>query len=160
MNSVEIALSYLKSLTTQYAVLLPAGLGACFGLRALRLDHGRAWLYTTAATVYTARWEFSEHTTQLFLLPWFFLYLAVSLYWRHAWHPAQAYLLTYLSLLSVDVVLALARAWQAKEPLSQFYLGVGGAGVQDALFVMPLCAALLVVYVQFRQDASRKRFFG
>lgn len=160
MNSVELLLSYLRSPPAQYAVLLPVGLGTCFGLQPLRVEHGRAWLWTTAATAYTARWEFSEHATQLFLMPWFFIYLAVSLYWRHSWSPGQAYLLMFLSLMSADLTLALSRARDEGLPLSQFYQGVGGAGLQDALFAIPLCAALLVVYVQFRIAPRKKSFFS
>jgi len=71
--------------------------------------------------------------------------------------PAVAYALTFLSLLWVDVTHALCQAVLCNWDLDRFYVGVGGAGMMDTLFVVPLMTAAFVAFVgaQFRRQGVR-----
>jgi len=72
-------------------------------------------------------------------------------------HPAlDGIRLTFLSLCLVDLTAAFRHAIDWNLPLETFYYGVGGAGILDALFVVPLFTAAAAAYAIARLK-SRSR---
>jgi len=69
------------------------------------------------------------------------------LFFRVYISPALAYALTFLSLWWVDITHALCQAVLCQWDLDRFYVGVGGAGIFDTLFVVPLLTAGFVAIV-------------
>ena len=70
--------------------------------------------------------------------------------------PLMAYALTFLSLCFVDFTAAFRHAIEWNLPLETFYYGVGGAGILDALFVVPLFTPAAAAYAIVRLK-SRSR---
>ena len=95
---------------------------------------------------FCARWDSSPDGDTLYTYSAFSIACLVLLFHRIYVPPALAYALTFLSLWWVDVTRALCRTLECDIPLSQFYVGVGGAGIRDALFLLPLMTAIAVAY--------------
>ena len=153
---------YLSCPETRVAVLLP-GL-VSFGILAFYARAGKLsrrlqllWLLALAISFYSARWELTSEAHQLYIYSTFSVACIVLLFNRVYVAPALAYALTFLSLWMVDVGYALSRTLECGAPLWNFYVGVGGAGFRDALFLLPLMTAAAVVYARRRIEARGER---
>ena len=146
---------YLARPETSVAVLLPgiASLAILrFYFRAGRISDRLKllWLMALPVSFYCARWESNPEVQQLYVYSAFSVACLLLLFNRVYISPALAYALTFLSLWLVDVTRALCHALECGSRLDQFYFGVGGAGVYDALFLVPLFTAAAVGYAAAR----------
>lgn len=106
-----------------------------------------AWMWCVFGSFVMARWIVTEDTRSLTGVNVFFIYLAFYLHLKQRITASAAYVLSFLELLTVDM----AKASQLiPEEGSYFYVGIGGAGMFDALCIYPLLAAGLVKYVEWR----------
>ena len=105
------------------------------------------WLCALLLSFYFARWEQSEDVQRLYIYSGFSVVCLILLLFRLYISPALAYALTFLSLWWVDVTHALCQALLCEWDLARFYVGVGGGGVLDTLFVVPLLTAGCVAIV-------------
>jgi hypothetical protein len=158
----ETLAAYLSRPETGVAVLLPGVVS--LGILAFYVHAGKVsrrlqllWLLALAVSFYSARWEFTLETDQLYIYSAFSVACVVLLFRRVYVSPALAYALTFLSLWSVDITCALSRTVECGAPLWQFYVGVGGAGFRDALFLLPLLTAAAVIYARGRIEARGER---
>jgi len=145
-------LKYLGSPAVLFAVLLPGLISV-----AIYWSYRRAgkvsrrlqvlWLLALGLTFYFAHWEQSEDVQRLYMYSGFSIVCLVLLFFRVYISPALAYALTFLSLWWVDITHALCQALLCQWDLERFYVGVGGAGVFDTLFVVPLLTAGFVALV-------------
>jgi hypothetical protein len=94
----------------------------------------------------TARWVVTSEVEQLYIFSTFSVACAVLLFKRFYVPPALAFALTFFSLWLVDVAQGLCRALECDAPIEHFYRGVGGAGLGDALVLVPLMTAAFVAY--------------
>ena len=152
-------LRYLSSPAVRFSVLLPGLLSVAiywFYRRAGRVSYRLQilWFVALALTFFFARWEQSEEVQRLYMYSGFSVACLVMLYFRVYISPALAYALTFLSLWWVDITHALCQAVLCQWDLDRFYVGVGGAGMMDTLFVVPLMTAafLAVLSAQFRRQ--------
>ena len=153
---------YLSCPETRVAVLFPGVVSICilaFYARAGKLSRRLQllWLLALAISFYSARWELTSESHQLYIYSAFSVACIVLLFKRVYVAPALAYALTFLSLWMVDVSYALSRTLECGAPLSHFYVGVGGAGFRDALFLLPLLTAAAVAYARSRIEARGER---
>lgn len=148
--SIDLFLSYLAESSTLIAVVIPALLSFVFlyarkpGACAER--EWQVFLLGTFVTIAVSFWRETEELLALHLLPGYPLILVLARA-HHRPHPLRAYALCYLSLLCADLLCAWlymgsrGRGWSA-----DIYLGIGGAGAGDALFIVPpLCAITLAL---------------
>jgi hypothetical protein len=150
----RVFVDYLVRPETHAAVVLPgvASLAIlAFYLRAGKLSWRLqlVWLFALAFSFASARWEVGAETEQLYIFSAFSVACAVLLFWRIYVSPPLAYALTFMSLWCVDVAQAFFRAVEFGVP-HRFYVGIGGAGLADALFWVPLLTAAAVAYAAFR----------
>ena len=143
--------NYLWQPETRLAVLLPGLLS--LGILGFYARTGRIsnrlqliWILILPIAYFCARWDSSPDGDTLYTYSAFSIACLVLLFHRIYVPPALAYALTFLSLWWVDVTRALCRTLECDIPLSQFYVGVGGAGIRDALFLLPLMTAIAVAY--------------
>jgi hypothetical protein len=155
-------LKYLSSPGIRLSVLLPGLLSVAIywiyrraGKVSYRLQ--ALWFVALAVTFFFARWEQSEEVQRLYIYSGFSIACLVMLYFRVYISPALAYALTFLSLWWVDITHALCQAVLCNWDLDRFYVGVGGAGMMDTLFVVPLLTAVSIAFVtaQFRRQGVR-----
>jgi hypothetical protein len=148
-------LKYLASPSIQLAVLIPGLISVAiywFYRRAGRVSYRLQilWFVALALTFYFARWEQTEDVQRLYMYSGFSVACLVLLFFRVYISPALAYALTFLSLWWVDITHALCQAVLCEWELDRFYVGVGGAGMLDTLFVVPLMTAVFVGFVTSR----------
>ncbi|HZP85330.1 MAG TPA: hypothetical protein VFB54_00820 [Burkholderiales bacterium] len=148
-------LAYLRTPETWTAVLLPGTVSlAIFGayLHAGRISAQlqRIWWCALPISYGCAYWVITPEAESLYIFSAFSVACAFLLFRRRSVPPALAFALTFLSLFSVDMSHALARAITVGLPLDRFYLGVGGAGLRDSLLVMPSLTAMTVAYARLR----------
>ncbi len=120
------------------------------GLRPVWALDRTFWLLVVVSacvTFLTGYWRISSEEVSLHLLPVFLLVTAFMGLRQCVMSPGQAYVGGFVSLVVADVAQALFRASQGAD-LSLVY--VGGAGLQDGLFVFPVLGAMLMVYVRWR----------
>lgn len=112
-----------------------------------------AYLLSLPLMYVTARWEITEETQFLFILPFFAFFCFYLSYKRIEVSPSLAYALTFISGLLIDVLCAIDLS-KSMEPgqQSRFYEGVGGAGFQDGLFILPILSYFVIQYVRHRQN--------
>jgi len=147
--------SYLRTRETQVAVLLPGAISlavlavyAYGGRISLRLQ--AVWWLALPISYLCATWVITAQTQSLYIYSAFSVACAVLIF-RRVWvPPALAFALTFVSLFFVDMLHALTRALMTGGSLETFYWGVGGAGVNDSLFIMPLLTALVIAYGHLR----------
>jgi hypothetical protein len=164
VSAYQALLRYLSSPAIQLAVILPGVVSVAIywayrraGKVSLQLQ--LLWSVALALTFMFARWEQSDEVQRLYIYSGFSVACLVLLYFRVYISPALAYALTFLSLWWVDITHALCQAVLCKWDLDRFYFGVGGAGLFDTLFVVPLLTACLVALVsaQFRRQGVALR---
>lgn len=112
-----------------------------------------ALLFGTVLTGYVCSWwrDVPNESISLHIVPTAFITIAVlNYYYRKSWPPGLAYAGTFFSLLSVDFLRAVERFVVIEKQGWSALVGVGGAGVGDGLFVIPLSSAILQVYVSWR----------
>ena len=153
---------YLSRPETSVAVLLPGVLSAAilaYYARAGKVSRRLQllWVLTLGVTYYCARWELTSDTAQLYLFSAFSVACLLLLFRRVYVSPALAYALTFLSLWLVDMACALLRTLESGAPTLGFYVGVGAAGMRDALFLLPLLTAAAVAYAVGRIWARGER---
>src|SRR5262249_19161902 len=134
---------YLSRPETTVAVLLPGVLSAAilaYYARAGKVSRRLQllWVLTLGITYYCARWELTSDSVQLYLFSAFSVACPLLLFRRVYVSPALVYALTFLSLWLVDMACALLRTLEYGAPITGFYVGVGAAGMRDALFLLPL----------------------
>jgi hypothetical protein len=146
---------YLLSPSAWVAVFIPALLSLL--ILAWYIYAGRfssrlqlVWIGSMPITLFCARWDYSNDLHQLYLYSAFSVACLILLFKRMYISPLLAYALSFLSLFLVDFGEAFAHAIQWRLPLATFYYGVGGAGVMDALFIVPALTALAVAYGAIR----------
>jgi hypothetical protein len=161
-RAYQTFVDYLTSPETSLSVLLPGVLSA--GILAYYAGAGKVsrrlqllWVLTLGVTYYCARWELTSDTAQLYLFSAFSVACLLLLFRRVYVSPALAYALTFLSLWLVDMTCALLRTLESGASVSGFYLGVGAAGMRDALFLLPLLTAVAVAYAARRIWARGER---
>jgi hypothetical protein len=115
------------------------------------------WVLALAVSYCSARWDLTSDINQLYIYSAFSVACLLLLFRRVYISPALAYALTFMSLWLVDVTCALSRTLECGAPLSRFYVGVGAAGMQDALFLLPLLTAAAVAYGVGRIEARGER---
>lgn len=155
-------LKYLSSPAVLFAVLLPGLISVAIYWSYRRAGKVSArlqvlWLFALGLTFYFAHWEQSEDAQSLYIYSGFSIACLVLLFFRVYISPALAYALTFLSLWWVDITHALCQAVLCQWDLDRFYVGVGGAGVFDALFVVPLLTAGFVAVVSARLRRQGER---
>ena len=146
---------YLGRSSTLLAVLVPGALS--LGIIAF-YSHSKGisdrlkllWMLALPISFCCARWENSEDMQQLYIYSAFSVVCLILLFKRLYISPPLAYALTFLSLWWVDVTHAFCQFLECGGRLDEFYLGVGGAGILDALFLVPLVTALIVGYAKGR----------
>ena len=152
LTAYTALLKYLGSPAVLLSVLLPGLISV-----AIYWSHRRAgrvsarlqvlWVVALVVTFYFAHWEQSEDVQRLYIYSGFSVACLVLLFFRVYISPALAYALTFLSLWWVDITHALCQAVLCQWDLDRFYVGVGGAGIFDTLFVVPLLTAGFVAIV-------------
>jgi hypothetical protein len=158
----QTLVDYLSRPETGVAVLLPGLLSAAilaYYTRAGKVSRRLQllWVLTLGVTYYCARWELTSDTVQLYLFSAFSVACLLLLFRRVYVSPALAYALTFLSLWLVDMTCALLRTLEYGAPISGFYVGVGAAGMRDALFLLPLLTIAGVAYAAGRIWARGER---
>ena len=160
--SVRTFVHYVLRPETSLSVLIPGlislvivGSYARAGKISSRLQ--LLWVLAVAVSYYCARWDLTPEVDRLYIYSAFSVACAVLLFKRISVPPPLAYALTFLSLWWVDVTHALCRAIECDAPLYQFYVGVGGGGWRDALFLLPLMTAAVVMYAATRIGARGER---
>lgn len=155
-------LEYLHLPETRAAVVLPGlaslaivGFYARAGRVSARLQ--LLWMLALPVSYYCAQWIVTSEFAQLYVYSAFSVVCALLLFNRYYVPPALAFALTFLSLWWVDVTRALRWALECGAPLELFFHGVGGAGMHDALVVVPLLTAAMVVYASRRIQAQGER---
>jgi hypothetical protein len=145
-------LIYARTPTAQAGLLLPLLL-ACAGLLVARRHRpppmtGVLFLVGLLLTVQFSL--FLEHagTASLYCVPG---YLLVTILTPHKSRPhwGQGYALCYLTELTADLWCS-AQHFLAQGPLRlDFFFGIGGAGIKDALFIYPLMTAVFLAADQW-----------
>ena len=159
-SAFKILLEYLRSPETHLAVIFPGVLSLAilgFYSRLGRISQRLQllWVLALAIAFYSAHWDVSEDMQRLYVYSAFSVTCAMLLFNRMYISPPLAYALTFLSLWWVDVTRAFCFALECGRPLEEFYVGVGGAGLLDALFIMPLLTAAVVGYAGARLKCQR-----
>ena len=156
--SVGTFVNYLLRREIGLAVVLPGllslailGFYARNGKVSSRLQ--LLWVLALPVAYYSAHWELTADGARLYIYSAFSIVCLLLVFKRIYVPPALAYSLTFLSLWWVDVTHAFCRALECDAPLAQFYVGVGGAGLRDALFLLPLLTAAAVAYATMRMGA-------
>ena len=154
-SAFKILLEYLGSPETHLAVIVPGILSLAilgFYSRLGRISERLQLLWVLALSIafYSARWDLSGEMQRLYVYSAFSVTCAMLLFNRMYISPQLAYALTFLSLWWVDVTRAFCFALECGKPLEEFYVGIGGAGLMDALFIVPLLTALAVGYAGAR----------
>ena len=153
--------NYLLSTSAWTAVFIPGTLSltvVALYARAGRLSRRLQllWLFSLPITLVCMRWEYTDDMHQLYIYSAFSVGCMMILFKRMYIPPLMAYALTFLSLCLVDLTAAFRHAIEWNLPLETFYYGVGGAGILDALFVVPLFTAAAAAYAIARLK-SRSR---
>lgn len=159
---VRALVHYLHQPETRFAVVIPGLLS--LGILGFYARSGRVsdrllilWLLALPISYCCARWEEEAGMATLYIYSAFSVACALLVFKRFYLSPALAFALTFLSLFWVDVAQAFWRALEHDIPLEQFYIGIGGAGLRDALFVVPLLTGATVAYAICRIRARGER---
>jgi hypothetical protein len=153
---------YLHLPETRVAVILP-GLASLavltFYARSGRISRRLQllWILALLVSYFTARWVVTSEVEQLYIYSAFSVACAVLLFKRIYVPAPLAFALTFLSLWWVDVIQAFCRALECDAPIELFYHGVGGAGLRDALVLVPLMTAAFMAYGASRIRARGER---
>ena len=150
--------AYLLEIPPLIAVVLPALVSialwslvpAVLPVRELALP----FLYGTSLSVTFSYWQEIDGVLTLHMLAGYFL-LCVLLPRsdRPTW--AQAYGLSFFSLLAADVWCAIQRdIAQFGYLRPEFYRGVGGAGLCDDLFIVPIATAATLAVIALTEVLS------
>ncbi len=136
------------------SVLLPAVVSGYVLVRNSD-DLRSAALWTLVALCFltsalTGEWRADQESISLHLLPVFFIAQAVLAYRGHVLPAGVAFVGCFSSLLAADVTHAVLHFGAQASDLS-YLQGIGGAGLQDGLFMFPVLSATLSMYSQRRQ---------
>jgi hypothetical protein len=140
--------SYLQQPATLRAVALPALVALWLWRRSRRCGerqpHAQAFILGTALSILFSVWVERGDELSLHMLPGYFVAIVFAPA-RYRPSAARVYALTFLSLLTADVICAAQYFFfQVGHLPADFFRGVGGAGFGDALFWVPAFAALYV----------------
>jgi len=113
------------------------------------------WIASLPIAIACSRWTHVGDLHQLCIFSAFSVASLLVLFKRMYIAPPLIYAMTFMSLGTVDVAAAFSHALEYDLPLSTFYYGVGGAGVGDALFIVPLLTAALAMYATARLKTTR-----
>lgn len=147
--------TYLTSPAALIAVVLPGIASTAFLVRhafarRLSLRLSLTWLATLPVTLACTRWICDGEVHELYIFSAFSVAVLIIFFKRMTIAPTLVYALTFLSLGLVDTAAAFGHAIDYNLPIETFYLGIGGAGVWDSLFIVPLCTAIVAAYAAAR----------
>ncbi|HTT37758.1 MAG TPA: hypothetical protein VMH32_08835 [Burkholderiales bacterium] len=153
---------YVARTEVRWAVLVPGVLSVAILVyyawaRRISSRLQLIWILALPVSFYFARWQITSESEQLFIYSAFSMACLLLAFRRIYISPALAYALTFLSLWLVDLTQALCHAIECDIPLDRFYTGVGGGGLRDALFLMPLVTAAAVSYAVARLRSRGER---
>lgn len=159
-DEFETFWSYLAEPSTLIAVIGPFFISALLLVihrKSLGGPYREAVVLGTLVSILVAYWEKQDVVLSLHLLPGYPLVL-VFLPRIYRPRPAVAYALCFFSMLTAD----LARVyWYAAAGGSDIsdppYLGIGGAGVLDALFLVPILCAIVVALFERAERSPNAR---
>jgi hypothetical protein len=148
---------YLLRPNTWVAVLIPGIASTVILARADRISMRLRllWMVSLPLTVACMRWNHVGDLHQLCIFSIFSVACLLVLFRRMYISPALIYALTFMSLSAVDLGAAFMHALEYDLPLSTFYYGVGGAGIHDALLIVPAVTAALALYATARLKTTR-----
>ena len=153
---------YLSSPETIIAVEFPAILSLWFLIRAAQLRTFPAWLalgYVLCLPVMyvTSRWQLTEYSQSLFILPLVTIFCVAAAWKRHAIHPTLGFALVFCSGWVIDMVCAidLLHVPNGESQAISFYQGVGGAGAGDGLLICPFLTYFALTYAYWRQAGKQ-----
>lgn len=109
-------------------------------------------LLSIAITALLSRWHVDSERVALYLVPGATSVLMLLLWRGHRISPAYAFVITYLSTLPVDILLATQYVGSLEAALP----GIGGAGLRDGLVMIPTLTALGVWYGTWRLAGRRR----
>jgi hypothetical protein len=112
------------------------------------------WLCSLPVTLVCTHWDYTDDVHQLYIYSAFSVACIMIFFKRMYIPPPMAYALTFFSLGLVDLTAAFRHAIEWHLPVETFYYGVGGAGIVDALFVVPLFTAAAAAYASARLKNS------
>ncbi|HEY6435081.1 MAG TPA: hypothetical protein VIY47_00700, partial [Ignavibacteriaceae bacterium] len=101
-------------------------------------------------------WDETEESLSLHVIQIGFIVTAFLVFLRINISPAFVYLATFLSDLWVDFAQAYWFHPNLEDFGGVFYLGIGGGGMGDALFLYPLFSSLLIFYGNLRIQGTWK----
>lgn len=108
-----------------------------------------AWMVCAVFTYLNARWEVTADTRSLYAMPTSLIFIIVWIWCRERMTALTAYSLVFVELWTVDLAKALELV-PSEHTYETFYWGIGGAGMMDALCIMPLVGAAYVPYLNWR----------
>jgi len=111
------------------------------------------WMLCVLGSYYMSFWTVTDDFRALTGVNVFFIYLCIYLYLGNKITPSTAYALTFLDMWIVDFKRASELIVMGENTFSNFFEGIGGAGIFDALCIYPFLAAILVRYVRWRRQA-------
>src|SRR5689334_17700727 len=150
---------YLLSPSAVIAVVIP-GMTSLIILTAYLYASrvsGRLWLLWAVCLPITfgcGHWVHRDDLHELYLVSAFSIACLLLLFRKMYVPPALTYALTFLSLGVIDAAQAFRHALEFGLPISTFYYGIGGAGIADALFIVPLATAAFALYAAARLKAQ------
>lgn len=137
-------ITYLSHANTLEAVLLPAIVAIIIALRYAKefnLSLLGPFVIGTAESIFLSTWWDSGEALSLHVFPaCALMFVAMPSAWRPTWRVG--YCLTFASLLLTDLVCTLRYSIEANCLEFGFFCGVGGGGLKDALFWVPLWSAV------------------
>jgi len=136
-------ITYFSRANTLEAVLLPAVISTVLALRyakEFKLSLLGPFVIGTAQSIFLSTWWESGEALSLHVFPaCALMFVAMPSAWRPTWQVG--YCLTFASLLLTDLVCTLRYSIDAGCLEFGFFCGVGGGGLKDALFWVPLWSA-------------------
>lgn len=147
--------TWLSSPAALTAVVLPGVLSTALLIRhayagQLSLRLALTWLATLPITLLCTRWICDGDVHELYIFSAFSVAVLFVFFKRMTIAPTLVYALTFLSLGLVDTAAAFGHAVEYRLPMETFYFGIGGAGILDSLFIVPLCTAIVAAYATAR----------
>lgn len=110
-----------------------------------------SWLILSISLSHLFSYWKNENNT-LVIAPVCMLLIVISAYFKRSWTNTQAFTLSYITLLTVDLVMAYKMHYS--ENGWYFLTGIGGAGWQDGLVIFPVVTLCFVTYINSRRKGK------
>ena len=165
LDAIDVPLGlylFLAKPQTWVAVIFPGLLSLLILMQERRERHLPSWLVVVWAVTLPlsfgfAYWESNGDREQLTIMSTFSIAAMIWVWRGYQLTAPVAFALTFFGLLLVDVLHAVLHARASGLPFPLAYYGVGGAGIWDALFVVPYLTAAAVAYAALRQRQMARR---